>query len=285
MLYRINTIVLTPSLEAPMDLTTRLAPLQTHYVRPLADAAEERSWVPSPLSRGLRRIDGTCRIDGAGHRPPAGPQTVRVRHPLISRLYVGQAKKADSLGMADRRRQLLASLSGRVIEVGAGVGTNFAYYRRDVEEVVAVEPEPYLRNLAEHAAKAAEVRVTVLDAPAEALPVEDNDFAAAVASLVLCSVADPAQAMRELYRVIRPNGELRFNEHVRSSSTWVARVQETADRVGWPRVSGGCHLARDTEALMIAAGFEIEWLERYSFGIPPLDPKKQHVIGVARKPG
>jgi hypothetical protein len=101
----------------------------------------------------------------------------------------------------------------------------------------------------------------------------------------LCSVADPAQAVRELYRVIRPGGELRFNEHVRSSSTRVARVQGAADRLGWPRVSGGCHLARDTEALMLAAGFQIEQLDRYSFGIPPLDPKKPHVIGVARKLG
>jgi SAM-dependent methyltransferase len=267
-----------------MNLATRIAPLQAQYVRPLADAAEQRGWVPTRLSRGLRRIDGTCRIDGGG-RPAAGKQAVRVRHPLISRLYVGQAKKADALGMADRRRQLLASLSGRVIEVGAGLGTTFAFYPPDVEEVVAVEPEPYLRNLADRAATDAPVPITVLDAPAEALPVQDDAFDAAVASLVLCSVADPAQAVRELYRVIRPGGELRFNEHVRSSSTRVARVQETADRLGWPRLSGGCHLARDTEALMLAAGFQIERLDRYSFGIPPLDPKKPHVSGVARKPG
>ena len=267
-----------------MKLTTRLAPFQAQYMRPLADAAEQRSWVPSPLSRGMRRIDGTCRIDGAAPRA-AGSEAVRVRHPLISRLYAGQVKKADALGMADRRRQLLGSLSGRVIEVGAGTGANFGYYPPEVEEIVAVEPEPYLRNLAEQATKRAHARVAVLDAPAEELPVEDDSCDAAVASLVLCSVADPAQAVRELYRVIRPGGELRFNEHVRSSSARGARVQETADRVGWPRVSGGCHLARDTEALMIAAGFEIEWLERYSFGIPPLDPKKPHVIGVARRPG
>ena len=207
------------------------------------------------------------------------------RHPVISRLYVGQAKKADTLGMARRRRQLLASLSGRVIEVGAGLGTNFAYYPPDVEEVVAVEPEPYLRNLAERAAGDAQVRITVLDAPAEEVPVESDSFDAAVASLVLCSVADPAQAVRELYSVIRPSGELRFNEHVRSSSTRVARVQDAADRLGWPRVSGGCHLARDTEVLMLAAGFQVEQLDRYSFGVPPLDPKKPHVIGVARKLG
>jgi SAM-dependent methyltransferase len=285
MLYIINTTVLkTQGLEARMNLSTRLAPVQAQYVRPLADAAEQTGWVPSRLSRGLRRIDGTCRIDGAGRRA-AGSQVVTVHHPLISRLYVSQAKRADALGMADRRRQLLASLSGRVIEVGAGVGTNFAYYPPDVEEVVALEPEPYLRNLAERAAKDANVRVTVLDAPAEALPVENDSFGAAVASLVLCSVADPAQAMRELYRAIRPGGELRFNEHVRSCSTRVARLQEAADRLCWPRVSGGCHLARDTEAVMLAAGFHIEQVDRYSFGIPPLDPKKPHVIGVARKLG
>jgi hypothetical protein len=79
----------------------------------------------------------------------------------------------------------------------------------------------------------------------------------------------------ELYRVIRPCGELRFNEHVRSSSTRVARAQDTADRLGWPRVSGGCHLARDTEALMLAAGFQIERLDRYGFGIPPLTPRSR----------
>jgi SAM-dependent methyltransferase len=268
--------------EALMKLTTRLAPFQAQYVRPLADAADQRSWVPSPLSRCIRRIDGTCRIDGATPRS-VGSETVKVRHPLISRLYAGQVKKADALGMSDRRRQLLVSLSGRVIEVGAGTGTNFAYYPPEVEEIVAVEPEPYLRDLAEQAAKRARARVTVLDAPAEELPVEADAFDAAVVSLVLCSVADPQQAMGELYRVVRPGGQLRFNEHVRSSSNRVARLQETADRLGWPRISGGCHLARDTEGLMVAAGFQIESVERYAFRIPPLDPPKPHIIGIARR--
>ena len=267
-----------------MKLAMRLAPLQAHYVRPLADAAARRRWVPRPLSRGLRRVDGTCRIE---HDPArvTGAGSVDVRHPVLSRLLVGQIKRADALGMAARRRQLLDSLSGRVIEVGAGNGANLAFYPPAVQELVAVEPEPYLRGLAERAARGAEAAVTVLHAPAEALPVEDGSFDAAVASLVLCSVADPGAAVSELYRVIRPGGELRFNEHVRSLSRRVARAQAIADRLGWPRVSGGCQLARDTEALLSAAGFRIESLERYSFGIPPLDPKKPHIIGVARKPG
>ena len=265
-----------------MSLAARLLPLQTQYIRPLAIAADERSWVPSPVAKALGRIDGTCRFKA----PPtaSAAPAVKVRHPIISRLYVGQARKADELGLAERRRQLLSSLAGRVIEIGAGAGTNFAYYPASVESVVAFEPEPYLRNVAERAAEDAPVPVQVLDAPAEQLPVEDESLDAAVASLVLCSVADPEAAIAELYRVIRPGGQLLFNEHVRSTSRRAARVQMTADRLGWPRVSGGCHLGRDTDALMRSAGFEIESVDRYSFRIPPLDPPKPHIIGTARKP-
>ena len=61
-------------------------------------------------------------------------------------------------------------------------------------------------------------------------------------------------------------------------------MQRTADRLGWPRLSGGCHLARDTEAMIRGAGFEITSLERYRFRVPPLDPPKAHIIGAARKP-
>jgi SAM-dependent methyltransferase len=264
-------------------ITEHLIPLQTRFVRPLADTAERQPWVPARLARGLRRIDGTCRVD-ARSRSNAAPATPKVSHPIAARLYAGQARKAEELGLAERRAQLLAGLSGRVIEIGAGTGSNFRHYPPTVTEVVAVEPEAYLRGHAEQSANDADVAMRVLDAAAEALPFEDGDFDAAVASLVLCSVADPAKALAELFRVTRPGGELRFNEHVRSRSQSVSRIQLAADRLGWPRVAGGCHLSRDTEALMTASGFEIRSLDRYSFRIPPLDPSKPHIIGVATRP-
>jgi SAM-dependent methyltransferase len=267
-----------------MSLAARLLPLQTQFIRPLAIAADESDWVPSPLATALGRIDGTCRIKSKDTASATPAPTVTVRHPIISRLYVGQAKKADQLGLAERRRQLLASLSGRVVEIGAGAGTNFAYYPTTVEKVVAFEPESYLRKIAERAAEDAPIPIEVLDAPAEQLPVEDESVDAAVASLVLCTVTDPEKAIAELYRAIRPGGQLTFNEHVRSTSPRVARIQMTADWLGWPHVSGGCHLGRDTTALMRSAGFEIESVDSYSFRIPPLDPPKPHIIGTARKP-
>ena len=261
-------------------VAARLLPIQTQYVRPLADAAERRDWMPSPITQALRRLDGTCAI-----APPsaADPPRVKVRHPVVARLYAGQVEKADRLGIAERRRALLASLSGRVIEVGAGTGTNFSHYPETVTEVIALEPEPFLHGRAEEAAHTARVPVRVIDATAEDLPFEDGSFDAGIASFVMCSVKSPTRALQELFRVIRPGGELRFNEHVRSGSDRVARIQRTADRLGWPRVSGGCHLGRDTEATISAAGFEIESIDRYRFGIPPLDPPKPHIIGRARK--
>jgi ubiquinone/menaquinone biosynthesis C-methylase UbiE len=208
---------------------------------------------------------------------------VRVEHPLCARLYVRQSQQAEGLGLAARRAQLLAGLSGRVVEVGAGNGLNFTHYPQAVAKVVAVEPEPHLREHAGRAARQAAIPTTVVDAVAEELPFPDATFDAAVASLMLCSVADVMAALAELHRVLRPAGELRFFEHVASPKPAWRTLQRAADATLWPRLSGGCHLGRDTERLIEAAGFTIERCDRFTFRIPPLDPPKTHVLGVARR--
>lgn len=208
-----------------------------------------------------------------------------VHHPIFARVFERVSAKGEERGQAEHRGELLAALRGRVIEVGAGNGLNFARYPSSVEEVVAVEPERYLRERAAEAAEHAPVRVTVVDGTAEAIPAADESFDAGIASLVLCSVPDQGAALAELLRVIRPGGELRFYEHVRSTTPGYARLQRWADRLVWPQVAGGCHTARATEAAIEHAGFDVESCRRFRFR-PSLVAflAEPHVLGAARRP-
>ena len=207
-----------------------------------------------------------------------------VRHPIFARVYARMSVAGEDQGQDEHRAELLAGLSGRVIEVGAGNGLNFARYPAEVEEVVAVEPEPYLRERAQDAAARAGVTVRVVDGVAGALPVADGSADAVVASLVLCSVPSQAEALAEMRRVLRPGGELRFYEHVRAQTPRLARVQRALDATVWPRIGGGCHLHRDTAAAIEGAGFRMERLRRFSFRPAPLlAPVEPHIIGRARR--
>ncbi len=206
-----------------------------------------------------------------------------VHNPLFARLYDGVSAMAEKAGQREHRGELLAGLSGRVVEVGAGNGLNFPHYPPQVEEVLAVEPEPYLRERAREAAAGAAVSVRVVDGLAERLPLEDGSVDAGVFSLVLCSVPSQAAALAELRRVLRPGGELRFYEHVRGEGAAFARFQRAADVV-WPHVAGGCHTHRDTPRAIEGAGFAIETCRRFSFRPwPVLAPIKPHVLGRARR--
>jgi SAM-dependent methyltransferase len=202
-------------------------------------------------------------------------------HPLFAR-YFDRLSRAIEGDLGPYRRDLLAGLTGRVLEVGAGNGINFAHYPPQVEEVIAIEPEPYLRAKAEAAAADAPVAVSVRDGVGARIDLPDDSVEAAVACLVLCSIPDQAAALSELRRVVRPGGELRFFEHVRADSAGKARVQSWLDRSGvWPRLFGGCHCSRDTVAAIAGAGFAIEDVRMITLK-PGCSPSNPHAFGVAR---
>lgn len=203
-----------------------------------------------------------------------------VSNPIFARVYTRASAAMDRRGGADHRRRLLAGLHGRVLELGAGHGANFAYYPDAVTEVVAVEPEPYLRRAAQVAAVDAPVPVEVRDGLADDLPVGDDEFDAAVVSLVLCSVPEQHTALTELRRVLRPGGELRFYEHVVASTPRLRWFQARVDVV-WPYLTGGCHTSRDTLAAIDLAGFEVTTHEAFRFPETALAPVSPHVLGRA----
>jgi SAM-dependent methyltransferase len=199
----------------------------------------------------------------------------------FARMWPRAAERMDARGAAKHRARLLSGLSGTVVEVGAGSGSNFAHYPPTVTRVLALEPDPDLRALA---TEAADGRIDVSEGVAESLPAGDGEADAVVYSLVLCTVPDQAAALAEARRVLRPGGQLRFYEHV-IPRRGVGRAAVIAiDRSGlWPAIAGGCHPARDTEAAIRAAGFEISERERFGFRGGPLEPPIPFILGVATR--
>jgi ubiquinone/menaquinone biosynthesis C-methylase UbiE len=202
-----------------------------------------------------------------------------VRHPVFARFYSyfvvpGTAKR----GLEGLRRRTLAGLRGTVVEVGVGDGANFALYPDEVERIVAVEPEPFLR---ERASGRSDERVQLRNAVASSLPVADGAADAVVLTLVLCSV-DQQTALAEARRVLRPGGELRFLEHVRAHEPgWTRRLQRALDLTVWPRLFGGCHVGRDTAGAIADAGFTVTELERLTWPEGARGPEASVIIGCA----
>jgi SAM-dependent methyltransferase len=207
---------------------------------------------------------------------------VTVDNPFFARIWPAIAAH-ETEQMRELRRENLAGLSGRVFEVGAGIGTNFALYPDSVTQVVAVEPEQRLAVVAHEAAAAAHVPVAVTDRTVESFAAAEP-FDAVVCSLVLCSVTDPDSVLRQLFSFLRPGGELRYLEHVATGGIrgW---FQQLVDATIWPRLCGNCHTHRDTEQSIRSAGFEIGHArtERAMPAWAPL-PVSEFLLGRARRP-
>jgi len=200
-----------------------------------------------------------------------------MENPRFARLYPRAADRADARGAAAHRNRLVEGLEGRVLEIGAGDGRNFARYPEAVS-LVAVEPEPNLRAVAQRRG------VEVLDAPAEALPFADESLDAVVVSLVLCSVPDQAAALREIRRVLKPEGQLRFYEHVVPLLQPKRAFLKALGASGlWGKVAGGCHPARDTTQAILDAGFKYAELDRIEFRSAAVEPRLPYILGCAIK--
>ncbi len=207
----------------------------------------------------------------------------RVHHPIFARFFEKLCAAAAKAGQDKARAELLADLSGSVIEVGAGNGLNFTHYPPAVTRVLAVEPEAYLRGKALDAAESASVPIEVVDGSSGLLPAGDEEFDAGVFSLVLCSVPSQERALAEMRRVIRPGGELRFYEHVVSDDPRVRRLQRTIEPV-WKRLGGNCHLTRDTAAAIESAGFQLTDWRKLEFRPNVLaTPVALHILGRATR--
>jgi ubiquinone/menaquinone biosynthesis C-methylase UbiE len=196
---------------------------------------------------------------------------------IMAMLYDPFVWLGEIAGMRRRRRSLVAEARGLVVEVGAGTGLNVAGYSHAVDELILTEPEPGMRRKLARRLERLGRDAQILDAPAERLPLDDGCVDTVVSTLVLCTVDDPEGALREIARVLRPNGQLLFIEHIRASSRFLAACQDRLLRP-WRGFAGGCVCNRPTLELMRACGFTVEADDGVWHGMPAI----VHPLAVGR---
>ena len=204
-------------------------------------------------------------IDTATTPPPA-----RLWSRAFAAIYDPSLLIGELSGMRRRRRDLLGSATGRTLEIGGGTGLNLAHYPADLPELIVAEPDPTMRRrLEKRLAGAGAPAVRLLNAPAERLPLPDDSIDTVVSTLVLCTVDDPAAALSEIVRILRPGGQLLFIEHVRSQSRALAWCQDLLAG-GWRRFAEGCRCNRPTALLMAASGLSLEARDARWRAMPPI---------------
>ncbi len=200
-------------------------------------------------------------------------------HPIFAALYDIIQRPAERKFFGPHRAYLAGLATERVLDVGSGTGANFAYYPPEAE-VIGIEPDPHMLRRAQVRANRLGREIKLLADGAEQLPFADASFDVAVVTLVFCTVPDLDRAVEELRRVLRPEGQLRFLEHVRAKTPGWRRLQDIVTPL-WERIGAGCHPNRDTVVNIERAGFRIEELQHYAHGPYPVRP---FVRGVAVRP-
>ena len=154
------------------------------------------------------------------------------------------------------RQRVIGAAEGRVLEIGVGSGLNFPLYRDTVKSVIGLEPSPELLRMARPRAEAASVAIALLDASAEAIPIDSASIDTVITTWTLCTIPHAAVALAEMRRVLKPGGALLFVEHGRAPEPGVARWQDRLDPL-WSRLAGGCHLNRKIDDLITGSGFRM----------------------------
>jgi ubiquinone/menaquinone biosynthesis C-methylase UbiE len=160
------------------------------------------------------------------------------------------------------RREALAPVGGRVLEIGLGTGLNLPFYPEGIRRIVGVDSNPGVARLAQRRALEHGIEVEHHQLSAEQLPFDAASFDTVVSTFTLCSIPDVQKALAEVRRVLRPQGEFVFLEHGLSPEPAVARWQRRINPA-WKVVGDGCHLDRDTTGEVRRSGLELQRVRNF----------------------
>jgi ubiquinone/menaquinone biosynthesis C-methylase UbiE len=180
---------------------------------------------------------------------------------VFSGAYDSFLKNAEKAGLSEQRRKIVSLATGKTLEIATGTGLNLPHYTDAVTELILTEPYPHMVKVLRNKVAKLNRRVTIVESTVETLPFPDASFDTVVATMILCSAADPEIALNEITRVLRPGGQYLFLEHVRNPNTRIARRQDLL-QPGWYLFGNGCHCNRDTVSTIKRSSLELELLER-----------------------
>ena len=164
--------------------------------------------------------------------------------------------------MHKQREKVVPKATGRVLEIGIGTGLNMRYYdQHKVQELIGIDPAVSMHRLAQKRIDRAGLSVKLVGLPAEKIPLDDNSIDTIVMTYTLCTIPEPVLALKEMRRVLAPEGRLLFVEHGKSPDAHIHRLQNRLQPV-WGPLAGGCHLGRDIPALLKEAGFQTDQFEQ-----------------------
>lgn len=163
------------------------------------------------------------------------------------------------------RKDMISKVKGRVLEIGSGSGINFPFYR-NVEQVDAIEPNPYMIKKSRKQLERTSVPIFCHDQKAEQLLFPNQTFDYVISTLVFCTIPNPEAALKEMIRVSKPNTTFYFFEHVKMESAVLAKTQDFLTPL-WKVVCDGCHLNRNTVEIIKDAGLQIKEIKYYYKGL------------------
>lgn len=169
-------------------------------------------------------------------------------------LSSGQIKKI--------RSAVLADACGNIFEVGFGTGLNLPHYPRHVTQITAVDPHPGVNARARKRIAESPIEVRHLMISGEQVPIDDHTFDTVVCTFTLCSIPDAQKALRELHRVLKPEGRLIFVEHGLADDPDVRKWQHRLTPIQ-KIIGDGCHFNRDIRAMIQSEHFRFEKIENF----------------------
>ena len=199
--------------------------------------------------------------------------------------YWNRQLRSENNAIRALRREIAGGARGYVLEVGCGPGSNFEYYRNEVIRLVALDPNPYMLEIARTKPMRISTQVELIRGQAEALPFKEGAFDTVVSTANFCSVAWPSQGLSEIRYVLRDGGEYRFFDHVRSEdSSLLAFLQDVITPIHRRILGSGCHLNRRVGVLVQQSGFSSIDVEiRKPLPTIPMAIYRPHAVGVARR--